>query len=464
VAANIDSSMAAGFLKAPFFVAWDRAAAPGLHRRKRVGAWSSFREMDQPWGRGDLPTILVVCPSDKEIAQWSEASVASADRRMVRPLRVLLTTVEALFSEGPLSAIWRRSADGRASGLLEMLAWRWEMPPEAHSRLSLAAGPLPKLNPSSPSAPQSNHSPSRMESEGDLSRFLVAGLEKRVLEWLAFHPLLAVWDLQVLLHSSQAHVESVLHNLSQMNLVDSVGTHIAGDDPPSRRYFLTEGGLRLLAERDSVPIVRYAKYGSVAAAMPLGQGGGRLQTLLRQIEHTVGSNRFFVRLVRDGAAGDSTLVHWAGFAEASRQFAFGGSRHWLRPDGAADLHHGGRTYRLLLEWDRATMRWPQMDAKCRLYAAYYASLAHATAGSRCPATLIVTSSPHREATIRRSLDVALAERGSPPASILTSVASLVEGVGSFGPVWQTGRRPGRIGLLEALRHPEPVAVQEAVLL
>ena len=64
----------AGSLHAPFLLVWDRAAAPDLHRRRRLASWfgASVR-VGARWGREGLPPILVRCPSARELRVWEEA-------------------------------------------------------------------------------------------------------------------------------------------------------------------------------------------------------------------------------------------------------------------------------------------------------------------------------------------------------------------------------------------------------
>lgn len=80
---------------------------------------------------------------------------------------------------------------------------------------------------------------------------------------------------------------------------------------------------------------------------------------------------------------------------------------------------------------------PDLVEKCRLYAAYYASLARKQVDSRSlPDVLAVTTSPLRENVIRRALASALEEVSRPPALFLTSVAPLFHRLGPLGVVWQ----------------------------
>jgi hypothetical protein len=116
----------------------------------------------------------------------------------------------------------------------------------------------------------------------------------------------------------------------------------------------------------------------------------------------------------------------------------------LRPDGAADVLLSSRHARLYLEWDRGTMRLPEMKEKCCKYAQYFALLARTGAVS-IPDVLLVTTTPDRERGLWDILDEALHDVGRPQVSFLTSVESLVDRQGPLGPVWSnsagSARRP-----------------------
>jgi hypothetical protein len=94
---------------APFFVAVDRAGVPTEHRRALVAAWYAFCESDHVWGRDGIPPILVICDQPEQEEKWAEAVLASADRRKVAPLTVLLTHRSLGFGEDPGRVAWRTS-------------------------------------------------------------------------------------------------------------------------------------------------------------------------------------------------------------------------------------------------------------------------------------------------------------------------------------------------------------------
>jgi hypothetical protein len=232
-------------------------------------------------------------------------------------------------------------------------------------------------------------------------------------------------------------------------LVECTGKALENEAEPPRRYYLSELGLKLLAARDGVPPRRYARHGIVAASMPeKKKGGGRLATLLRQIDHTVGANRFFVQLIRDGAKGGPRLVRWLSASEAAQRFTYCEVAHWLRPDGAGDVHHEERVRRFYLEWDRGKVKWPDMIEKFRVYASYLGRLRRDGCDeARLPAVLIVTVSPLREKVIAQSLQAVLEEARAPAHTVFTSLDSLLERLGPWNPVWLAVGRSDRTNWL-----------------
>ena len=435
-----------GSWHAPFFVAWDRAGAPPFHRRRRVAAWHTFRDTHHPWGRDDIPPILVVCPGEAEAEQWARALLAA--RREVAPLPVFLTDVTSALREGPLGPVWRRPDGSVRAHLCERLVWRPAIPEEAKGLR--AANPAAEMEPIESGQPpwewakqvaalpdQGRRAPSNRERLSALS-VVTSPIEKRMLEWLGHHPLLSADDLAVILRVSRELPQRLLDNLLRYGLVDSTDKRLKDEASASQRYFLTHVGLRLLAARDGVPPRRYARHGVVAAAMPGKQGGGRLQTLLRQLDHTAGVNRFFVSLIAAGAKGAPRLVRWLSASESAQRFTCGDVPHWLRPDGAGDVHWQGKVRRFYLEWDRGTVRWPEMVEKLRVYAAFFAKARRdGTEEGSLPEVLFVTTSPMREAVAWRCLDDAFSDIGQAPSHFRTSVHTLVCGAGPLGQVWQT---------------------------
>ena len=74
-----------------------------------MAAWYAFHESDHVWGRDGIPPILVICDQPEQEEEWAEAVLASADRRRLAPLAVLLTHRSLGFGEDPGSVAWRTS-------------------------------------------------------------------------------------------------------------------------------------------------------------------------------------------------------------------------------------------------------------------------------------------------------------------------------------------------------------------
>ena len=437
-------------LLAPFFVAWDRAAAPFPHRQKRLSAWYAFSKEQEAWGN-DVPPILVLCANASTSAQWAKAARAFAERHADHPLLVLFTEIDAAFSADPLDEIWRSSVTNLEAALTERLTWRERVPDECHLRPLADLPQTPSQQVPIRSVPAAADTSSARRAPAMYQRIGV--MEKRCLDWLAFHPLLTAEDLSVLVHCRRQQAQIVLTRLKDAALIDDVFTRASVDACDDTYYFLSSEGLKTLALRDGVPARRYARYSPIAAAVTGWQGEGRLQTLLRQFEHTVGTNRFCVGLLAESARRQIQVIAWLSAADAVMSISSGDGRQ-LRPDAAVDLQWRGARLRLLLEWDRHTMRGPQMNAKLGRYATYFIEKVRERASGDWPEhLLVVTTSPSREEDLRARFNSAVGSAGLLYVPLLTSTASLVERLGPFAAVWSNGVATSRRGLLDVLDQP-----------
>jgi hypothetical protein len=217
--------------------------------------------------------------------------------------------------------------------------------------------------------------------------------------------------------------------------------------PNGQRHFvLGEFGLRLLAARAGVPFRRFANHTPFVAALP-GAAGGRLQTLVRQFEHTVGANSFMLACLGNSSDPESrTLARWQNPIEAVVRFESGGVRRTLRPDGAGEVLQGDESHEFLLEWDRGTERIAVLIQKLERYASYFGS------GSSAPTSaclLVVTSSPGREDVVWSAVGAAFRGRVRAEGRVFTTTESLVERYGAFAEVWRCGAGRGRGSWLSA---------------
>ncbi|MEX1195474.1 MAG: replication-relaxation family protein [Dehalococcoidia bacterium] len=423
---------------APFCVVWDRADAPPIHRRKRVAAWYSYAQ-SQSW---DIPSILIVCPSPREAEEWAQAVTNSADRRGCPLLSVFLSTTRAALAD-PMGANWVRVDDPAEAVLCDRLRWvpeETDLTPQefnlgaGFSQLATAAMPLRNWAAAVGNDP---NGVSRAERIAALS-LTTDPLHKTMLEWVGHHALLSSSDLSTLMGVREPLAEKLLGGLVKFELAQSIPTPESAGALLAR-YVLTVGGLRLLAARDGVPTRRYVRYG-VLAAPGGGKKSHRLETLVRQFEHTVGTNSFFVRLKRDVDAIGGRLLRWLNASEATRPFIWYGKGHWLRPDGFAEIELDGKVHRIFLEWDRGTIRCVEhLTQKFQRYSEYFA-LQPETAGRAD--LLIVTVTPRRESVLWNEVNGVFGGRS--PSCVLTTIDSLVDRLGPLATIWRSSDSTRRV--------------------
>ena len=412
---------------APFFVAVDRAGAPAAHRAALVAGWYRFRESSQPWGN-DIPPILVLCPGWAREDEWARAVIASAERRITVPLRVLLAGVSA-GAGGSGAHRWRRADGAGRAALMEWLpVWHTE-------HLSLPSAAVPDVLPAAPSEERqplhrwAHNVTSGARSATTIERAAAVALttsavEKALIECLGRHPLLSEPDLATVLHLDPRVVRRAVERATALSLI--VRVERPGDH--RRRYCLGSAGLHSLAFRDGVPVRRYARHAPITV-LPAGHGE-RVPTLLRQYEHTVGANSFFIAWLA-GPEGGPHLLSWLSAAESAIRFVSGGRRLWLRPDGAGKLRVGDEAFPFLLEWDRGTERVAVLGAKLVRYGEYFRS--SRASAEPAPVLLFVTTTPQREALVWR---VAAPALGPDAGRLLTTTGSLIERLPPRGCVWR----------------------------
>jgi hypothetical protein len=448
-------ALRSGCWQAPFFVAWDRAGAPMAHRRMRVAGWYAYLVSEgNPWGVDGLPPILVVCPSEREAAQWGLAVQSSADRRHIASLAVYIGIASEVFGLGGLGAVWRRPDGRRRATLADRLRWVSEVPRQVGVEPSLPLVPVEPCQPRPRRRGLREWAGQAAADPGSLKpgeRLAVLALststtQKELLEWVGHHPFLSAADLAVLAGLRETGAERLLAGLARLGLVDFAVRPVGGEISPASRHFLTSEGLRLLAARDGVPHRRYGRHGVLAIAGNNTDGEGqRLAGLLRHFEHTIGVNSFVVGLAAEAATfrargQDHRLVHWLSATEAQEWFRWNGRWWHVWPDARFLYRAKGFDLDVFLEWDRGTMRRRDYLEKFRAYGSFFASR-QAGQLPRCR-LLVVTTTPAAE---RRIAEVIQSAAGTAPALLVAhlTTASRLEHAGALGDVWQLADGGGR---------------------
>ncbi|MCZ2109416.1 MAG: replication-relaxation family protein [Dehalococcoidia bacterium] len=423
-----------GFLQcgdtaAPFFVVVDRAGAPPAHRSAMVAAWYRFRDGGQVWGPDSLPPILLLCPGADQEQQWERAVIASAEHRGVVPLDVLLADRSAPF-EGLVGPIWRRPGRSNRSPLDTFLPW---LPSPANPALRVHAPP-PSERPTDRLHGWAQATVVRSQGVPTLDRIAALSLttssiEKRLIDCLGRHPLLTEAELASVLQIEPRLAKHAVAHAEKSGLIvrfDAGHGHHSG-------LCLAVTAMRMMSVRDGVPARRYARHAPVTA-MP-SASRDHLPTLLLQYEHTIGVNSFFAGWPQHTNATRPRLVAWLNAAESAVRVEVPGGRCSVRPDGSGQVFFDGRPWPFMLEWDRGTERLPVVAAKLARYAIFYGS-----SGEDAPALLFVTTTPHREALVRRVAEATLGKRNH---RLLTTTASLVERLGPASAIWRDGTEGAR---------------------
>ncbi len=372
----------AGSLHAPFLVAWDRAAAPDVHRRRRLGGWSAASgSAGRRWGREGLPPVLVICPSAREVRVWEDA-LARRDGASPGHLEVMLATRRELQTTGAGGARWWRP--GRAPApVAEQLGWG-DAPVVREVRIDRAlddCAPPPRRSGTSPgrrafARVAGGHGGPARERLADLA-LATSAAEKTLVEWVARHPLLGAAEVAELTREPAGAIRRRLERLVSCGVIG------ADTQPPGRaatpgagdagepRYLLTALGMQSLAARAGVPPAIFARHGGVTVAPGPERPRPRA---LRHREHTLGVNRVAARLARAARAAGWRLAQWRNEAESTHRFpAEDGRLVWIRPDASGVLVRGADARTFLLEYDRGTLDSGDYRAKLEGYRRYYAA-------------------------------------------------------------------------------------------
>ena len=194
-----------GPIHAPFLVAWDRAAAPDVHRRRRLAGWfAASARVDRRWGTEGPPARARDLPLSPGAAGVGGRAGEAGRRRAPGLSDLLFTTREELRAAGSGDARWWRP-DRAPAPLVEQVGWGEA--PTLNARCgsngrSATARPPPRRTGTSPGrrafdqATSGQVGPDRQRL-ADLA-LATSPAEKTLIEWVARHPLLGAAELAAL--------------------------------------------------------------------------------------------------------------------------------------------------------------------------------------------------------------------------------------------------------------------------
>jgi len=402
---------------APLLVAIDQPGAPSVHRAATVAAWYAHRD-----GRrrsASSAPIVVLAADNRTAEEWTQAVAGAAERRGALPLDALVAPPETGPRGSLLNGLRWRSQPSTFQPMTSVFDGAPETLPRSVRLHELAREVLGEEPPRA----------RRAQRERLAALSLFASPEQlRLLETVGRLPLLRESDLGLVLAVPSPLLRRRLDRAEQHGLVDAVVRRNG-----ETHFVLGEFGLRLLAARAGVPFRRFANHTPFVSALP-GAAGGRLQTLIRQFDHTVGANSFMLACLRSFGAATPKLVCWRNPIEAAVRFESVGVRRTLRPDGAGKVIRGDEAFEFFLEWDRGTERVAVLTEKLDRYLRFYRTR---NSSVDRPHLLIVTTSTARENLIWRAIAALQSSSAQLKATpVATTTVSLVERYGPWNRDWR----------------------------
>lgn len=449
-------------LWAPFFVAWDRAAAPDRHRRQRVQSWAHARTaVTRPWGADGLPPVLVVCPSELAFASW-EQHWLEADAHNMRPPALFLVSRSDLRTYGAGGPVWCSPGGASAEPLADLLGWGGK---PSITAPSISEAALDAVMPPRGGRPLREWAISRALDDAPRPAWeqaaalaLAAGPQEQVLiNWTARHRCLSAGDLAAVTGEPRALVEKRLEGAARRRVITGQihpGATSERSQPmtnePEVRYVLTRKGMEYLAANAGVSSAVFRRHAGIAFFDP--GAGERPLDAVPHVEHTIGVNRVVACLAADARAQGGRLAQWLNEAESAHRFVTpSGRRSWIRPDASGRLDLWGGRHWFLLEYERGTLDGGDLRVKLAGYRRYYDSCVWEQGFPSEPVLLFVCADDRAE---RRVLHALAESTGTLPAFVTAEWRFTLASSRAAGMLDRIWRCPGQDRLVRAFVPPD----------
>lgn len=391
----------------PAVVELDLGRVPVQAERNRFAHFVAAQDDARFWKKEKefhFPVFLIIARDEFRLQDYYTLLRALALSRQLPMPRAYLTTFRDMLRlrEDSGLPIWYSTISGRSVPLLsdlesnkrpipDHLPWR-KMP-------LLTTGTKEDIGVITPQFPvrREPNDPNEQHQLAGLA-FGLLPLERRLLDEVAAHPLLARKDLVTMLQASERRVRPALGRLQGYALIEE----------QDERYLLAARGEHYLAQ--------IAGFGNAVRRYAMARGWGRgLEPLLKHWEHTRAENEFFLHLAAIALRREHMLV-WLSELESRLYYEAGHRRHSFMPDGRGTYLAGRRRYEFALEIDRTRASQEKIRRKFVEYSACLNSNVLRREGIEILRLLLVTSSWERAETLRRT---ALQVSGGVPIFITT---------------------------------------------
>lgn len=436
------------------FILCERDLDDRASLRLRLARLLQYRESAERWATyQQFPPILVLLKHPFHAERWRRELLALAQAQRAAPLAGALAalSVESGHVTDPWRLSWENLADGSPERLSDVLtpvpraAWpdgvRDHIAATRAVMLPLATRRMSKIPTTQLLPPHRSFASSEPRTETHRLPSLSMQLGRRhlaALTLLAQHPLLSTGDIAALMNIKDDSAAHYLRELWQRDCVCS--WQMSDNETP--RWWLSDGGLRLIAAIQDFPIQRLG-----SAEKQAGRSGKTMRPLLipralppllRYPLHTAGVYSFIATLHRAADAREVTLTWWETGAACERSYPWHSIRHNLRPDAEFALVQQDtakiRHRRYWLEYDRGTMRRRDLEAKMRTYAEYVRSREWVKDGlASLPRLLFVVPDTGQEQRVSEAARTSLADL---PLRILVTTAGHIASADPLAPIWR----------------------------
>jgi hypothetical protein len=212
-----------------------------------------------------------------------------------------------------------------------------------------------------------------------LLNLALSATQKDLLFWLTHQPLLTAHQLATLHYPGGRDIRGVqkqVGGLSALNLLIPFSWNVLRSWQERERYVLSESALRYVALREGRTATSYLlaeedkkKQAILALALQKGPAG-----LFAQMEHTHGLYDCIAHLRKAAHRDQVQLIAWKSEREAIRHYRdpFTNAPMQIRPDAEIIYQIDAQTFphTLLVEYDRATTKRREYEAKYQSYADY----------------------------------------------------------------------------------------------
>ena len=471
-------------------VEWDLRRVPIEKDREHLVQLVMAQDDARYWERGreeSFPVWVLVAQDELRLQDYySILRAASVARQLPLPHAYLTTFAEVLaLRDNPAAPIWYSTVSGERMPLLYSTPGtplpRPDQPP--WKKLTLdhrTSGDISGIITTELLARLGQGSKDRLSVEDVSSLVAIAlvlkPLEKRVLDEIASHPLLAPAEMASLLHLSAWRTRKATQKLAAMALIEG---HSVSDRENEETVDLASGSPTLNSARSPVPEKRFllAAKGMQYLALVAGFGNGvrryakargwadGFDKLLRYWEHTREENAFFLGLAQVAKKHRHELV-WLSELESRLYYGDGGDciphvshrrtrlgtepreiqpsrprprksgRHSFLPDGRGTYIAEGRRYEFALEIDRSRMAEQKVRRKLTEYYACLTGNVLRGRGIEFLRLLMVTSSWERAETLRKvGMQLEAQFHGDGILSVFITTFDRLRASGADAPIW-----------------------------